>query len=231
MFLDRAIIIRRRRVELSQEYAEECRASCEKHGLAAEFLDGIEFMTSDQAFQAAGVWRQESYIGTTGHNNCHASHILAWRRLIEIDRPCVIMEHDAIVKGDITQVDIPDMALVTFGFRLGHERFYEPVGPFKELLEIPRSIGVHACAMTPTTARWLVEKYEQEGVGENLDKALMMDRTIGLPLYVADPPQVVCWPRMSTREWQEVDRERREMAPNWNMFVTESWRKGLKLHS
>lgn len=225
--LKKALILRRLKVPLSLEYAEECAASCKKHGLDYEFVDGIEFMSSDDAFKSVGVWKQESYVGTVGHNNCHASHIKAWRRLIEIDEPCVVMEHDAIVKGDITKVSIPNMALVTFGFRLGHERFYEPIGPFKELLEIPKSIGVHACAMTPATARWLIEKYEKEGVGENLDKALMMDRTIGLPLYVADPPQVVCWPRVSTREWQEENKERRELGPNWNMYVTDSWKKGL----
>ena len=195
MNIDRALIIRRESVDLSLQYAKECAESCDRNDLPYEFVSGIEFMTSDDAFAAAGVKRHTEYKGTVGHNNCHASHIKAWRRLIELDKCCVIFEHDVIVKGRISQIDIPDMALVTLGFRVQESRFYEPISEYMNLLPLERAVGVHACAMTPRTAQWLIDKYESEGVRENLDKSLMMDRTIGLPLYVADPPQVVCVPR------------------------------------
>jgi hypothetical protein len=229
--IDRALIIRRRKVDLSMEYADYCAASCERHNLPYEFIDGIEFMTSDDAFKAVGVWKQPEYVGTTGHNNCHASHIKTWRRIIEIDRPCLILEHDAVIKGDVKNIDIPDMAIITFGFRLGNESFYQPIGPITHLIEMESSTGTHACAMTSTTANWLVEEAETNGVGCNLDYWLMIERRSGLPLYVAEPPQAVCWPRYSTREWTEESKKRIEMGGTWSFQTnsTPGWRMGLKI--
>lgn len=228
--IDRALIIRRRKVDLSMEYAEYCAKSCEKFNLPYEFVDGIEFMTSDDAFKAVGVWKQADYIGTTGHNNCHASHIKAWRRIVEIGRPCLILEHDAVIKGNVRNIEIPDMAVVTFGFRVGLEEMYNPIGSIQKLVELPRTIGVHACGLTPITARWLVEEAEQNGVGCNLDYWLMIEKRSGLPLYATEPPQVICWPRMTTREWTDENKQRIEMAATWSFAdgITPLWRAGFR---
>lgn len=230
-YIDRALIIRRRKVELSMEYADYCAQSCEKHGLPYEFVDGIEFMSSEEAFRAVGVEKHEDYVGTTGHNNCHASHIKAWRRIVEIGKPCLILEHDAVVKGPVTNIEIPDMAVVTFGFRVGNERFYNPIGPIRELKEIERSIGVHACGLTEKTARWLVEEAETNGVGCNLDYWLIIEKRCGLPLYVTNPPQVVCWPRMSTREWVDPEKPNIQSAGTWSYSegFTQEWKNGHRV--
>lgn len=227
--IDRALIIRRLGVEQSLEYAQYCAESCERHGLPYEFIDGIEFMTSDDAFKAVGVWKQPDYVGTTGHNNCHASHIKAWRRIMEIDKPCIILEHDAVVKGNVQNIGIPDMAVVTFGFRVGNENMYKPIGPINELVEIERSIGVHACGLTEVTAKWLVEEAETNGVGCNLDYWLIIEKRCGLPLYVANPPQVVCWPRVTTREWVIRDKPKYDMAGTWSYpeGFTNEWKAGF----
>lgn len=229
MKIDRALIIRRRRVELSMEYADMCAQSCERQGLPYEFIDGVEFMTSEDAFKSVGTWKRPEYKSMTGHDNCHSSHIKAWRRIIEIDKPCLILEHDAIVLGNVQNINLPDMAVITFGHRVGTIDMYRPVGPITHLVSIPRAMGVHACGLTPITAKWLVDDVEKNGVGNNVDCWLIMERQSGLPLYVTEPPQVVCWPRVSTREWQDVNKRRQEMGASWTFAdaITPGWAAGM----
>jgi hypothetical protein len=213
------------------EYAQMCAESCEKHGLPYDFIDGIEFMTSEDAFKAVGAWKQPTYnTGMTGHDNCHASHIKCWRRIIELNVPCIILEHDAIVKGDVRNVDIPDMAVVTFGHRVGLPEMYEPVSPIQGLVQIERAFGVHACGLSPITAMWLIDFVETNGVGTNVDSFLITERQSGLPLYVAEPPQVICWPRVSTREWQIKEKVRKEMGITWTFSEasTPGWVAGFR---
>jgi hypothetical protein len=229
--IDRALIIRRLKVDLSMEYAQICAESCERHGVPYEFIDGIEFMSSDDAFKAVGTWKRPEYIGMPGHNNCHASHIKSWRRIVEIGKPCLILEHDAIVKGDVRNIDIPDMAVITFGHRVGLPQMYEPLGPIKSLVRIPRAMGVHACGLSPATAQWLISDVEKNGVGNNVDEWLIMKTDSGLPLYVTEPPQVICWPRVSTREWTDENKRRQEMGATWTFAdaCTPGWTAGFNV--
>lgn len=212
MKVDRALIIRRLRVPESMEYAQMCADGCEKHGVPYEFVDAIEFMTSEDAMKAVGVWitpeQQKQARGrgvSTGNNNCHASHIKCWRRIVELQKACVIFEHDMIVKGNICNIDIIDMAINIFGLRIGHESMYEPVSRIKKMTKIPVSTGGHAYALTPKTAQWFIDDAEKNGVNINVDE--LINSTCNLPLYLTDPPQAVCWPRMSTREWQKEDQK------------------------
>ena len=230
MKIDRALIIRRLGVESSIEYANMCAESCEKHDLNYEFIDGIEFMSSDEAFNAVGVWKRPEYIGTTGHNNCHASHIKAWKRIIELEKACLILEHDAVVMGNVKNIDIPDMAAITFGHRIGTLNRYKPIGPITSLVQLPKTIGVHACGLTPVTATYLYEDAYKNGVGENVDKFLFMEGSSGLNIYATDPPQVVCWPRFSTREFVDQEKRTGTMGSTWNYTdgVAPSWKLGIR---
>lgn len=209
MKVDRALIIRRLRVPESMEYAQMCADGCKKYGIPYEFIDGIEFMSSEDAMSAVGVWLHPNQKRVSvGNNNCHASHIKCWRRIIEIDKPCVIFEHDVIVKGNVCNVDVIDMAINIFGHRINDESKYNPVGPIAAMVRIPQSIGGHAYALTPTTAKWFIADAETNGVNTNVDE--LINLKCGLPLYITEPPQVVCWPRISTREWIDPDKKRME---------------------
>jgi GR25 family glycosyltransferase involved in LPS biosynthesis len=231
MKVDRALIIRRVRVQESIEYANMCAAGCKKHGVPYEFIDGIEFMTSEDAMKTVGVWLHPNNVKkrvSVGNNNCHASHIKAWRRIVELNKACVIFEHDMIVKGNICNVDIIDMAINVFGLRIGNSDMYDPVGPIKEMVSIPVSTGGHAYALTPTTAQWFIEDAEKNGVDINVDQ--LINTSCGLPLYLSDPPQAVCWPRMSTREWQKEGHK--HMTPGSNTIdirsTTQNYINGFK---
>ena len=229
--IDRALIIRRLKVKESVEYAQQCADSCEKHSVPYEFIDGIEFMSSEDAMAAVGVWLHPDNVKkrvSQGNNNCHASHIKAWRRLIEIDRPCVIFEHDVIVKGNVCNIDIMEDAINIFAHRINFEDKYEPVSDIVEMVKIPQSIGGHAYGLTPKMAKWFVDDAEQNGVNINVDE--WINYRCGFPLYVTDPPQAVCWPRMSTREW--IDPEQPRSTPGstttFGTSYTDRYKQGLK---
>ena len=230
--IDRALIIRRLGNDLSKKYAQLCAESCEKFNLPYEFIDAVEFLSCKEAFESVGAKLGQNYNNTMGNCCCHASHIKCWKRIVELDKPCIILEHDAIVKGRVQDIDIPDMAATTFGHRVIDVDEYEPVSRAKEFIEIKKSIGVHACGLTPTTAKWLWENARDKGVKIGVDRWLMMQRASGLPLYVCHPEQVVCWVRTSTSNMQnkdEVNKERRKSSVvNYEEAFSPSWLKGCK---
>lgn len=209
--INKALIIRRLRVQESMEYAQMCADSCEKHNVPYEFIDGIEFMTSEDAMAAVGVWLHPDNVKkrvSAGNNNCHASHIKAWRRMVEIGEPCLILEHDCVVKGNVCNIDLVDKAINIFGHRINDETRYDPIGPIQKMVKIPQSIGGHAYSFTIETAKWFIEDAEKNGVNINVDE--WINHKCGFPLYITEPPQVVCWPRMSTREWTKEEQKRME---------------------
>lgn len=231
MKIDRALIIRRKTVELSIKYAETCIESCEQHGLPYEVIDAIDFLECDQAFAKVGVKKQPGYHNHMGNCGCHASHIKCWKRIIDLNKPCIILEHDAIVKGNVRNIDIPDMAVVTFGHRVARVDDYDPIGPCEKLIQINKAVGVHACALTPQTAKWLVADAETNGIGIGVDRWLIMERKSGLPLYVADPPQVVCWVRTSTSKFSNPNQSEaphKRRVVNIHEALSPAWHKGIK---
>ena len=225
MKIDRALIIRRLNHPVSMEYAAGCAKSCEEHNLKYEFIDAIENISCEQAFKAVGVYKKESYKNSMGNCCCHASHIKCWKRIIELDKPCIILEHDAIVRGDVTNIDIPDMSVVTFGHRVLDPNQYNPIKPIKELKEIPRSVGVHACGLSPLTAKWLWESARNNGISIGIDRWLMMQRASRLPLYVSSPEQVVCWIRKSTIN---ENKKPSGKVVNYPDSFSKYWKDGFK---
>lgn len=236
MKIDRALIIRRQGVKLSQDYAAVTAESCEKHNLPYEFIDAIEFLECDDAFKKVGAFKSNIYNNSIGNCCCHASHILSWKRIVEIDKPCIILEHDAVILGDVRNIDIPDMAVVTFGHRVADINDYTPPNSIEKLVKVPRAIGVHACGLSPKTAKWLYEDAQKNGITIGVDRWLMMQRRSGLPLYVAEPPQAVCWARMSTMKMQTTSKAKhidpkqsmKSQVQNYKEALTPGWFKGLK---
>lgn len=227
----KALIIRRLENEISMEYAEGCAKSCEEHGLPYEFIDAVEHVDCETAFKSVGAFKTPKYSNTQGNCCCHSSHIKCWKRIIELDKPCLILEHDAIVKGNVQTLDIPDMAVTTFGHRVANRDDYSPVKPAERFKKIPRAIGVHACGLTPKTAQWLWDDARIQGIHIGIDKYLLMQRKSGLPLYVCEPEQVVCWARVSTSNLQRSKKFRHNPRPSVRNFpegFSDYWLKGMK---
>lgn len=229
MKVDRALIIRRLRVPISMEYAQGCAESCEKHNLSYEFIDAVEFLPCEEAFASVGVKKDPNYTNTMGNCCCHSSMIKCWKRIVELGKPCIILEHDAIILGDVKTIDIPDMSVVTFGGHVHLKDEYRPIGPAKKLTEIQRGKGCHAYSITPITAKFLLDELEEHGVTVGVDRRLMMQPT--MPLYMCDPPQAVAWNRVSTSNMTSAeDGKRSPKITNPASLCIESWNKGLIKH-
>ena len=229
--IDRALIIRRLGVELSQEYAKGCAESCEEHDLPYEFIDAVEFLSCEEAFTSVGAKKSPNYSNGNGHCCCHASHIKSWKRIIELDKPCLILEHDSIVRGDVRNIDLPELGITTFGHRVTHKNVYTPIKPAEEFLPIKRAIGTHAVGLTPQTAKWLWEDARDNGISVGIDKYLMMLRKCPLDLYVCSPEQVVCWTRGSTIGIQDKKSQGQHKikmsASNYKEAFSPYWLRGF----
>lgn len=235
MKIYKALIIRRLGIKESLEYANLCAESCEKHGIPYEFVDGIEFMSSEEAMKAVGVWlhpdqhKQARGHGVSqGNNNCHASHIKAWRRIVEIGKPCAILEHDVVARGNICNVDMIEDAINILGLRVGSPEAYTPISEIKEMVKIPQNVGGHAYALTSNTAQWFITDAEENGVNVNVDE--WINKGCGKPLYITNPMQLVCWPRTSTRELQDLENPHYFMASTttFSSSMTEEIKLGFK---
>lgn len=241
--IKKALIIRRDGVEISKEYAQIAADSCSKHNLDYEFIKAVEFLPSKDAIESVGL----KYNCNIKHNTyacCTASHIIAFKRIIELNETCLILEHDALVLGDVKNVEIPDDAVVTFGFRVGSPTDYIPPGPATKVTKIENTTGTHAYAVTPTTAKTILNKLETNGVTCDIDQFLMIGRNYslnattpplsGLPLYVCDPPQVVCWVRESTIPYKtngmvkECGKGIETVRNKSHNIKLESWQRGLQ---
>ena len=201
MKIQKALIIRRSQLPLSKEYAENCIESCEKFKIPYEVINAVEFLSCEEAFESVGTFKQKSYIPKKdGHCNCHASHIKCWKRIIELNKACIILEHDAVIKGDVLNIDIVDDTVTTFGLRVVNLDDYKPPASARELVKIESSMGTHAYGITPKTAQWLWEDVRDNGVADCVDNWLMKYTRSGLPLFMCEPPQAVSWARISTMD-------------------------------
>ena len=231
MKIDRALIIRRQGVELSERYAQTCAESCEEHGLPYEFIEAVQFLKPKEAYASVGAFMKRDWSPEEGNACCHSSHIKCWKRIVEIGKPCIVLEHDALIVGDVTTVDIPDMATVTFGHRVNKKDSYVPPRPAEKLTKISHSVGVHACGLSPATAEWLIEDATVKGLTQGVDKWLMMGPGSKLPLYVCDPPQAVCWMRESTMPiCSDGHHSHRGVrgAKNRHSEIVPSWYEGIR---
>src|SRR6056300_1424566 len=179
MKIKKALIIRRLQVDASMKYAQECANSCENFDIPYEFIDAIEFMKADEAYKTVGTFinnYRDWEMTHDAHCCCHASHIKCWQHIADCGEACLVLEHDALVKGKIENVGIPDMSLVTFGLRVKNPDEYHPTTPFDKLIRIKNAIGGHAYAMTPNTAKFILDDIRTDGVNRCIDPYMMMQK-------------------------------------------------------
>jgi len=99
---------------------------------------------------------------------CFASHYLLWKKCIELNEPILILEHDAIFKQNIPDIDF-DMC-VTFG-RPSYMRPFQMV--YKELIDglqplvQENFLGHHAYAIKPEAAKIFCEDVESRKLSAN----------------------------------------------------------------
>ena len=223
MIVEKCLIIRRDGSQRSQEYAKVCADSVERCNMESEYLKAIENLGPEDAAASVGMkvdWEMSEMLSNTvtehreclemGNVCCTASHIKAFRRVIEIGKPCAILEHDAFVMRNFRNFEVPDNYLVFLGPRMRDTKTYVPRSRVRRLIQIQQAIGTHAYAITPETAEGMIKHLEDVGMVYGIDHYLFMNNESKVPIVAADPYPVICWSRKSTMNdvSEEVDAPR-----------------------
>lgn len=163
--------------------------------------------------------------------SCSAGHFKIWQMIVESGEPGVVLEHDAIVKGDFTNLPVSDGEILWLGPRIEHEHDYNyPVNSTPEIVRVDRWEGTHAYAITPATAQYLLGKMKEHGLNDSIDGQLGMRNIFDVGMATVDPPPVVAvvgnrescieqtgnpgfWNAMYTNRFLENFRRGAQLAP------------------
>lgn len=182
----------------SRSYADTCADSCLKHDVKHELHLGYMGLTIEDLKKKTG-WK----VGREGiedndrqyvkEYNAALGHIDIWRKIASGDEACAILEHDAVVKGDLYELDVNDDEILHLGPRLdGHENYERPLDLSVNYVPIRRHEGAHAYAMTPKMAKFLVEQVEREARLLPTEALISVRNRYDLKFVEVDPPYVVC---------------------------------------
>ena len=178
--------------EVSLQYAEDCKTSCEQFGIECIMHEGVSRKTNRELTRKFGykinTFKYESeYCGTIGH-------IEIWKRIAASDEIGVVLEHDAVAVGDYSNLPfIADGEIVFLGPRLYDRRDYNyPVGSTIDYHEVEFYAGAHAYAITPKTAQMMLDQLAETNVIQMpVDGLLGLKNKFGMKLLTVDPALVI----------------------------------------
>lgn len=204
--VESAYVITLKGDQTSESMANRCIQSCIAVGQPVKVWDafngrGEKIITPDHAKnQSWTKWPKVfDHHLSQGEIACYLSHLSLWIHCIEIDRPIVILEHDAVMLHAYNDF----MAFNNIVY-LGSAEQYKnpqawPLTPIPMFSSINKNylfIGrAHAYAVDPQVCKNIVGDVLKNGIGETLDIALRSDRygivQQGLFAYNEDGPTTI----------------------------------------
>ena len=219
----------------SYNYALECAQSCEEHGVAYEYFEGIYGKTYDelkQLFPKLYFDKFDNPNSITGRiANCLAGNYYVFQKCIESNEPCVWLEHDIIVKTDFTKldIDINENALYALTPKVLSRNDYK----FPKNLKLTPVINYlhdisNAKIVTPQFCREffkLSESAEPNDIQwywlqtpDNINGLLNFKNNSGYVQYVIDPFPAVC--EISDRTSNVEILDKNNAFSNWSLPVS-----------
>lgn len=183
--IESAYIITVRGNSSSEKYSQRCRESCERVGMPYKIWDaydgtkGTEIIPpehcKDDSFMR--MLKITDHYLRRGEVACALSHISLWKHCVEIDRPIVILEHDAIMVDKITTVNSFN-SIVYLGGNEWAEQGWKiyPIPPHAS--EGPNYLFIcraHAYAIDPIVAKNMLAHVLQHGICSPLDIMMRAD--------------------------------------------------------
>ena len=182
--VDNAYIITLKGNELSEKLSFRCQKSCEQIQMPYTVWDAVdgtsgEIIVPEHSRNATWLpWIKlyDKYLSPS-EIACYMSHLTLWAHCMTINKPIVILEHDAVMVQPYRN---------HFGFNqivyLGcHEQAYKgwrvsPVPPFGSLSENYKfMLRAHAYAIDPHVAKNLFSHTLKYGIHESLDVTIRAD--------------------------------------------------------
>lgn len=182
----------------SREYMKACVESCKQNDVDNVPFLGYSGLTIEELAEKTG-WKigregmEENDRQYVKEYNAALGHIEIWRKIVESEEAGVVLEHDTVVKGCLHELIVEDGEILHLGPRIDDASLYEvPKDLAVKYLPIRRHEGAHAYAMTPATAKFLLDKIEEEKRLLPTEALISVRNRYGLSFKETDPPYVVC---------------------------------------
>lgn len=182
--VDHAYIIRISSNAESVRLSERCAQSCEQVGMPFQFFEGIDG-TGGRLVVPASLQdcKALSWLKVTDHElsvteiACALSHFALWVKCVELDRPIVILEHDAVMVQAFRDYQAYNQIIYLGGAEQTQKGWpVLPIPPHATLNSNYHFIcRAHAYAIDPAVAKNLVSHLVRYGVHEALDIMLRAD--------------------------------------------------------
>lgn len=228
----------------SIRYMEECKKSCEEHGIPVTPFMGFRLPVTVQEVYDKWGFKIDPRAEKEQDNNpvfkvwfkeqlCLTGHLAMWKKVAKEHTGAVaIFEHDAIVKRNFLDLDIKDFEWVFLGYRVDHRDDYECIDDPFQKMQIRKFEGTHAYALTPKTAEGCLNallNFDQNRgylpLGVSIDHMMGVQNGFKLPMYVVDPAPVIAAIENKISYTQPNDKTAR-----YNMIPHDGFIKGLKNH-
>jgi len=179
---------------VSVQYANDCLASCRQFNVEAALFEGVKGKTNRQLTRETNLRintteYSSEYCGTIGHFNI-------WKAIAESGEVGVILEHDAVVKADYSNLVVNDGEILFLGPRVYSREDYGFPSQYQSIpdyIDVDFYYGAHAYMITPNTAKAMLEELERiEQILMPIDGLLGLRNKFDMKLKAVDPAFVIC---------------------------------------
>ena len=178
--VDQAYIITIRGHDGSESMAQRCLNSCKKVGQPAEIFD---------AFDGTGKLSSDIVVPKHSENKdwvkwlkltnatlskqeicCYLSHFALWIKCIEMDRPLIALEHDAVMLRAFPEHPAINAVIYLGSNEMVRANYWNPIPPHAQLCPDYRYIlRTHAYSVDPICAKNLVAHTLEKGIVTAVD--------------------------------------------------------------
>lgn len=180
--------------DLSLRYAQECLDTCNQFGLHSGLFLGIKGKTNRELTRQNGlrintIEYSSEYCGTVGHINI-------WKQIVESGETGVVLEHDAVVKADYSNLQVNDGEILFLGPRIYERNDYKFPTQYQsnpDYIDVDFYYGAHAYMITPNTAKAMLDELDRiKQILMPIDGLLGLRNKFDMKLRTVDPAFVIC---------------------------------------
>lgn len=179
--IDSAYIITIKGNKISENYAKRCQESCTKQGITSYFQEA--FSVKNQKITIPSSLKKQNWIQWIKYMNewltptemaCFLSHVSVWAKCLELDKPIIVLEHDAILIKPYTH-HIALNSIVYLGCKYQLQKndtrmIYGQLNPNYRFMYC-----AHAYAIDPYVSKNLLSQVIKYGITTSLDAFIRGD--------------------------------------------------------
>lgn len=182
--VERAYIIRIKDNEISEQHAKKCADSCDKAGMPYSYWDAYDGVAEkiqppEHHNAVMDCLKITDHFLTRGEVACALSHISLWARCVLLDKPIVVLEHDALMLQPYLQHNMYN-SICYLG---GQESFRPEDNSRGKLIPWHASNGpnshficrAHAYAIDPAVAKNMLAEVIRRGIYAPADIMIQAD--------------------------------------------------------